>query len=209
MRNSIIRKAILIGCPGATNYLYGVAEDLKNMKQFLFSDKGGTWFPNEIVILSNPTFEQLSKEVHSTRTEYNFIYFSGHGFTSQNRKRMLSLNDKSIEDLFFVNKSLRQLIIIDACRTYIAPGISGVPEFVEEYDSFDGEYEARDLFDRYIVNSPHGKIILHSTQMGHYSYESTSGGYFTSALLKILLMQSLTFISPFLLNGWLKFCPRN
>ena len=57
MSYSITRKAILIGCPGSgNNFLRGVAEDLTNMKDFLESDKGGRWFTNEIVTLSNPTF---------------------------------------------------------------------------------------------------------------------------------------------------------
>jgi len=60
MRHGITRKAILIGCPGSGNsFLRGVAEDLTNMEIYLQSDKGGRWFPSEIVMLTNPSFEKV------------------------------------------------------------------------------------------------------------------------------------------------------
>ena len=61
-------------------------------------------------------------------TDYNFIYFSGHGYTSHDYKRMLALRDNNIEDLFFINDSPRQLIVVDSCRNYVSPGISGIPD---------------------------------------------------------------------------------
>jgi hypothetical protein len=185
MESLVTRKAILIGSPGSgSNHLSGVSVDLKNVRNFLLSDYGGRWLPEEIITLSNPTYEQVIKYVHSTKVEYNFIYFSGHGYTSPDNKRMLALCDKDVNDTFFLNKSHRQLVIIDACRVYVRPGISGVPEFAEPYSSFDGYYEARELFNRYIKNSPYGKTIVHSTGEDQYSYDSLNGGYFTTALIK-------------------------
>lgn len=201
MSYSVTRKAILIGCPGSGNsYLHGVAEDLTNVKNFLQSDKGGRWYSNEIIRLNNPTFEQLFQIIHSTKTDYNFIYFSGHGFTSQNWKRMLALRDNNIEDLFFINDSHRQLIVIDACRNYVAPGISGIPDLGEQWEHFDGVYEARIMFDRYIANSPYGKTIVHATQKGHYSYDSSTGGYFTKALLNITTRVKSETYKPIFIN---------
>lgn len=186
MRHSITRKAILIGSPGSGNsFLRGVPEDLTNMENFLQSDKGGRWFPDEIITLTNPSFEKVFSVVHTTRADYNFIYFSGHGFTSHDNSRMLALRDNNIADLFFINDSPRQLIVIDACRNYVPPRISGIPDFGEEWFSFDGIYEAREMFNSYINNSPHGKTIIHATQIGEYSYDSSTGGYFTKALLTI------------------------
>jgi hypothetical protein len=209
MSNNVTRKAILIGCPGSENsYLHGVAEDLVNMKNFLQSDKGGRWFSNEVITLNNPTFERLFQIVHSTNTDYNFIYFSGHGFTSQKWKRMLALRDNNIEDLFFINDSPRQLIVIDACRNYVASGISGIPDLGEQWEHFDGVYEARTMFDRYIANSPYGKTIVHATQIGHFSYDSSTGGYFTKALLNITTRVKSETYKPIFINKVVAYLPQ-
>jgi hypothetical protein len=209
MKHSITRKAILIGCPGSGNsFLRGVAEDLINMENFLQSDKGGRWFPDEIVTLTNPSFEKVFSVVHSTNEDYNFIYFSGHGFTSHDNSRMLALRDNNIADLFFINDSPRQLIVVDACRNYVAPGISGIPDLGEEWFSFDGVYEAREMFDNYIVNSPHGKTIIHATQIGEYSYDSSTGGYFTKALLNISTRVMAETYRPIFITRVLDFVPQ-
>lgn len=209
MSYRVTRKAILIGCPGSGNsYLHGVAEDLINMKNFLQSDKGGRWYSDEIITLNNPSFERLFQVVHSTNTDYNFIYFSGHGFTSQNWKRMLALRDNNIEDLFLINDSPRQLIVIDACRNYVAPGISGIPDLGEQWEHFDGPYEARIMFDRYISNSPYGKTIVHATQTGHYSYDSSTGGYFTKALLNLTTRVKSESYKPIFINKVVNVLPQ-
>lgn len=209
MKTNITRKAILIGCPGnRNNFLHGVSEDLENMKNFLLSDKGGRWFPDEVVTLNNPSFEKLFSVVHSTNVSYNFIYFSGHGFTSHDNKRMLALRDNNIEDLFFINDSPRQLITSDACRNYVAPGISGIPDLGEQWFHFDGVYEAREMFDRFISNSPHGKTIIHATQIGEYSYDSPSGGYFTKALLNISTRVKTETYKPIFITRVLDFVPQ-
>jgi hypothetical protein len=186
MNLSVTRKAILIGCPGTrSNYLHGVEKDLLSVKSFLTSDKGGRWFDNEIITLKNPTFSQVKSLVRSAIADYVFIYFSGHGWTSNQNKRMVSFRDKCESDLSLLNESPRQLIIIDACRNYVAPGIHGIPDFGEQWDSFDGYYESREIFDKHILSSPPGRIIIHATQIGEYSYDNPrTGGYFTQALLK-------------------------
>lgn len=186
MNRAVTRKAILIGSPGkGNNYLYGVEQDLTNVKNFLLSDKGGRWFSDEIITLSNASFNQVFSKVHSVNSDYLFIYFSGHGWTSQKNERMLSLRDVSISDLFLLNSSPRQLILIDACRNYVAPGIYGIPDLGERYSHYDGYYESRELFNRFIAASPFGKTIIHATQVGESSYDSPSGGYFTQALLNL------------------------
>lgn len=187
MQANITRKAVLIGCPGnRNNFLRGVEKDLNNVSDYLCSDKGGRWFPDEIITLKNPTYNSVHSTVHSAIADYVFIYFSGHGFTtSDNKRRMLALRDKFIEDTFLLNRSPRQLIVIDACRNYVAPGISGIPDLGEQYFHFDGIYASRELFDKRIANSPFGKKIIHATQIGKYSYDSPNGGYFTQALLNI------------------------
>lgn len=184
MNNPITRKAIIIGCPGkGNNYLFGVDYDLQNITTYLLSDRGGHWFENEITTLTNPTEQKIHTIVASAYADYVLIYFSGHGYTSTTHERMLVTNDKAISDLSLLNKSPRQLIIIDACRNYVRPGISGLPDFGDAYLDFEGQYPSRDMFDRRIAASPHGKMIIHATKKGKYSLDSSNGGYFTKALL--------------------------
>lgn len=183
---NITRKAVLIGCPGdRNNFLEGVKQDIKNICNYLKSDKGGAWYDSEIEVIYNPTFDKVSSVVHSVNVDYTFIYFSGHGFTNTDDHRMLCLKDYDMSDKFLLNESPRQLIIVDACRNYIAPGITGIPDFGEQWDHFDATSPIHDLFDKYIENSPNGKLIIHATKQGEFSYDSPNGGYFTQALLHV------------------------
>ena len=185
--HSVTRLAVLIGAPGKNNnYLRGVPVDLNNFKNFLLSPNGGRWFPNEIISLPQAQLSDVALIIQRAYVDYLFVYFSGHGYTDAfANKRMLCLQDLTVEDLFLLNRSPRQLIITDACRNYVAPGISGIPEFGEEPDHFDGESEVRNLFNRSIHQSPAGRIIVHGTQRGQYSNDSSYGGYFTRALLHV------------------------
>lgn len=183
---SITRKAILIGCPGnISNPLLGVKRDILNMSRFLLSNKGGAWNKNEIVVLDNPNLVDVSKIIQSIFVDYLLVYFSGHGYTDVlNNSRMLALKDSNIPDWHLLNNSPRQLVIVDACRNYLAPGLSGVPVFEDSVDHFEGP-SVYELFNEYIALSPEGKLIVHATQPGKYSYDSPSGGYFTQALLHV------------------------
>lgn len=187
MNKENTRKAVIIGSPGggSTNFLYGVEKDLINMPKFLQADNGGRWEEDEIIIMENPTYSEVIAIIDSIDSEYVLVYFSGHGYTGSNGERFLELKDGSIQDIQLLSKSPKQLILVDACRNYVQPGIYGIPEYAEKWYSFDGYYEARELFDNAIINSPDGHIIIHATQMGEYSLDSSDGGHFTQALLNV------------------------
>lgn len=186
MRESVIRKAILIGCQGhEPNRLHGVKQDLKNVVSFLCSERGGAWYKNEIKILPNATKEQVIREVHSIDDNYSFIYFSGHGGTSSQNERMLALQDSLMQDTYLLNDNPRQLIIVDACRSFLPQGIFGIPETQDYFEHFDGTSYAREIFDLAIRNSPYGRIILHAAQPGQEKSDSINGGVFTLALLNL------------------------
>ncbi len=184
--NTTTRRAILIGNPGPKdNYLKGVKADLQNIKRFLLSEAGGAWNDEEISVLKDPTLNEVLPHLESAREDYVFVYFSGHGFTNTDGARMLSLRGHSIPDTFLLRTScLKQLVVVDACRTFIAHELSGIPEYELGVDHFEGSY-ARRIFNECISQSPAGKIIVHSTQSGYKSYENILGGHFTQALLKI------------------------
>ncbi|MBN8577994.1 MAG: caspase family protein [Cytophagales bacterium] len=183
---TITRKAIIIASPGNPgNFLRGVKRDIENMSRFLQSNKGGAWQSEDILILDNPNLAQVSLVLRSVSADYLFVYFSGHGYTDLRRgSRMLALRDYNIPDLHLLNSSPRQLVVVDACRSYSAPGLSGLPAFEDHIDHFEGS-PAYELFNEYIACSPEGKLIVHSTQPGKVSIDSPSGGYFTQALLHV------------------------
>ncbi len=207
---NVTRKAILIGCPGSvTNYLRGVEKDITNMSRFLRSDKGGAWRENEIITVANPKAADALSIVEAAFSDYVLVYFSGHGFTdSRNNSRMLALRDGNIPDWFLLSASPRQLVIVDACRNFLAPGLGGAPEFDDQIDHFEG-VSTYELFSEYIAHSPEGKLIIHATQPGKYSYDSPSGGYFTQALLHISTrMKANSEYSPCSINSILHHVPR-
>lgn len=180
------RKAILIGCPGSgDSFLIGVKQDLEKVSKYLQSEKGGVWYENEIMPLYNPSYLQVKQAIENAVADYVIIYFSGHGYTDTvNNARMICLKDYYISDKHLLNNSHRQLVLIDACRNEVGQGISGIPDFEPQWEYFTGS-PVRELFDNYIKNSPAGKLIVHGTQRGEYSYDSSTGGMFTNALLNI------------------------
>lgn len=180
------RKAVLIGCPGSGNsFLSGVKQDLENVSKYLQSEKGGVWYKHEIEPIYNPSYTQVKKAIEKAIADYVFIYFSGHGYTDgDTNARMICLKDYYISDKHLLNNSYRQLVLIDACRNEVRPGISGIPDYEPEWHYFTGS-PVRQLFDNYIKSSPAGKLIVHGTQRGEYSYDSSTGGMFTNALLNI------------------------
>jgi|SRR6185312_1127401 len=183
----IKRRALLIGAPGqGRDFLHGVSKDLLNMRNYLLSDLGGAWEAEEIVTLYNPSYEEVNSLVHNESADYSFIYLSGHGCTGRNDKRMFFLKDKYVRDIFFLNNTARQLIIIDACRTIFRGVGAPAPEsFSPSWEKLS-RIQIRQLFDNYITNSPPGKIIIYSTKYGEPSYDNLrgDGGVFTLSLLK-------------------------
>lgn len=189
MNSLVRRRAVLIGWPYGGDYLHGVKSDLVNVKKYLCSPHGGSWLESEIETLESPTLDQVQLALLRATADYSIVYFSGHGYTdNETGNRMISLRDYHISDRYLLNNSSRQLVIIDACRNILPAGISGIP--VDKYnrmDNFSGliASSTRQMFDRYVRNSSPGKLIIHSTSVGHSSYYNNdgSGGVFTNALL--------------------------
>jgi hypothetical protein len=187
---NITRKAILIGCPGdgiTSRYLGGVEKDLRNMKKFVMSTKGGSFDEDEVVTLLNPTVNLVLTKIQALRADYVLVYFSGHGFTRLDKRRMIALRDGNITDLELLNSSPRQLVLVDACRTQQQiSGLSGIPIDNESaIDHFD-EASTHDYFSELIALSSVGKLIVHATQHGKASIDNSArGGLFTQALLHV------------------------
>lgn len=185
------RQALLIGASGGidTTYLPGVSVDLKAMKSFLMSPQGGAWKRSEITILEDPTLNELNSVYRYIKADYTITMFSGHGFSGESGRRFLCLSDGTyFNDLDLLNSSPRQLLLLDSCRNVIT-GISGPYLEEEEWSHFDGgeseKERARRVYDRWIEQSGHGTLVIHSTTHGNYSYDTSVGGAFTQKLLHV------------------------
>jgi hypothetical protein len=178
------RKAILIGCPGkGADFLGGVKKDIENISSYLQAEQGGAWNESEITKLLYPSAKKVRETISNAVADYVFVYFSGHGYTdATTRKRMIRLQEHNLADSDLLNKSQKQLVLIDACRQWVGPGISGVPEYGPTWEYFDGS-PARRIFDDWIAKSSAGKVIVHSTADGGLAYDSGTGGMFTNALI--------------------------
>lgn len=180
-----VRKAILIGSPGrGKDYLYSVATDIDNIRQFLLSSRGGKWRDDEIILINNPDLARVASNIENALADYCLVYYAGHGYETFDKDRNICLRDADISDYFLLNKSPRQLVIVDSCREKEYPSISGIPG-EEEWLPFDGYYPEREAFDNFILNSPPGRKIVHATKSGCASWEDKNGrgGVFTTGLL--------------------------
>lgn len=120
------RKAILVGLggkPGEQGYLQGVEVDLNNYRKYLLSSIGGNWYEHEIDILHNKTAKEIQTHIQSQTASYVFVQYSGHGgFLRHSGKTYLWIDNKyESEDILLAPKSTWQTVILDTCRTLIAP----------------------------------------------------------------------------------------
>jgi hypothetical protein len=185
------RKAIIIRSPDeGESFLPGTLLDSINFINYLRSPRGGSWYEDEISILEDPNWRTVLSIVYNTLADYLIIYFTGHGGTLH-EKRVVKLKDGLLEDRqVILGPSPRQLMIVDACRNYLG-AISGIPEY-DEYNNFSGESVSRSLFDRFILNSLPGKMIIHGTTKGFPAKEVNGlGGVFTYYLLHAALKLKL------------------
>ena len=185
------KRALLIGAAGGgtrSQYLHGVEADLHNMREHLISPKGGGWQDHEVIILDNPAISQINLVFNDLNADFTQIYFTGHGSTDENGRRILHLsNGQKFADKDFLKlRSTRLLITVDACRVYL-PSDSGLGFLGEAYSHFDGDSSqlllARKLYNYWIKNTMPGRLIVHSTDRYNSALDLGTGGVFTSSLL--------------------------
>lgn len=183
------RQAILIGAPGQENtkkYLHGVEYDIKNYIKFLKSPTGGAWDKSEIIAIKNPDKNKLLNAISKVNADYLLIVFSGHGAYSLKGQTILAINRTECLTLnHLISKKVpRQMLIIDACRSFVDSGISGF--LGEELRSFPSRLlktNARQLFDGYLSKCENGVVVCYSCSVGETSFDTNDGGYFTTSLL--------------------------
>src|ERR1043165_9029126 len=190
MGQKIKRRAVIIASPlkrGERGHLPGVEMDALNYRSFLLSPVGGSWSPNEIQVLWNPSAAEVAKVMQATLAHYVFSVFSGHGGTDiSTRRAYVQLNSNEAVYLDrLAAKSLRQLAIIDACKTNGYSRISGLgdPEAHLQFKSALTLSQARKLFNHRISNANRGRIVMHSASPGQAALDAPEGGVFSQSLL--------------------------
>lgn len=179
------RKAVLIGSPGhGEERLRGVENDVDNMYQFLLSPRGGVWYEHEINVLADPTLDEVLSAIHSSYADYQFVYYSGHGYQDIYGNDFICLDGNNLQDDDLFNaEGPRQFLLLDSCRKYYHT-ISGFPKEMEQWAYVDGYSASREIFDRYILKSPTGKMKMYAASPGQVAMDNSQGGEFTLALLK-------------------------
>lgn len=180
----MIRRAILISDNGGIdNDIPATKEDVKNYRDFLMSDIGGAWESYEIKPYSNSDYN--INDLRDYEYDYTITMVSSHGgVKKENGILYLYLNDRWYDCISFVNKSKRQLMIFDCCRTYI-PDVKSNDDILTEHFSIPSSRSIlhKKEYNRYIETCGEGIIILYSCQIGQASGLNELGSYFINSLI--------------------------
>ena len=184
------RKAILIGNSGGyrnLKHLKGVRIDLENYRNYLKSKAGGQWHENEITILHDADSSTILNEIKNISADYTFTTCSGHGFiNTYSSSDHVCLSDIDLQIGKLAYKSVKQTIIIDACREVITHTPEDLTKaFVLESKTQAEGKDTRELFDMEIEKMPKGILVVFSTQANEAAGDDDSkGGHFTYSFLK-------------------------
>jgi hypothetical protein len=193
------RLALLIGSPSdpktpeAGKYLSGVRTDIKNMYGFLISSIGGSWKKEEIKTFPpNPTYEMVLPFLKACESvDFAFVYFSGHGYTDENKNPRIKFNSSQAPEVIkhIAIRAKRQITIIDACRSYPEfTAFDGVPILEAMNFPNPNPEKARAMYEEHISKLPQALVLLFATSEGKPSmdYGSAYGGLFSSSLLSVV-----------------------
>ncbi|AXR66609.1 caspase family protein [Leptospira mayottensis] len=187
------RICLLIGAPGSDtkgNYLNGVSVDMERMRQYLYSNVGGAWYPNEIEQVVNPSKHKLLSLLNKIKySDYSLILFSGHGGTSiKNGKTYIEINSDGddFEAEGLINYTDREVVIIDSCRSYFTPptslqGDTYYKSLINEQTNLALKH--RRFYDEQVLAADPGSLILYACSIGETANDTNEGGIFTQNLI--------------------------
>jgi hypothetical protein len=194
------RRAILIEASNVKGQddLPGARVDIKNYTQYLTSQAGGYWYPDELVTLNKPSLATLNAEIKKAEfeAEYLFISFSGHGYMkrppanvfpapSETTLTILCLNDTQEISLSQINPTIKNFVIVDSCRQLEklvkAMKIQDMMAFAESRSV----NVARVIFDNAVRDAGPGQIIAYSCGVNETAGEDPNrGGFFSAAMME-------------------------
>jgi len=189
------RKAFLIGSPmikGDSDYLPGVTPDIVNMKNHLFSNKGGAWDNHEIVIFENPSRDDLFSKI---RGNYDFaiIQYSGHGFEHENTGTTININpyeNVSLNEIHNLMDCPKRYYFIDCCRGIVPEEFRRSTKLFSAMESDDSRIRMayKTKYKNILSSCEKGTSIIYSCGLNESADEDDRGlggifslGYFLSA----------------------------
>lgn len=181
------RRAVIIYCDNTlSGPLIGTTSDAKNLKSLLLSNLGGNWYPEEILPLRNPNAKSVKEAITDfcKDADYTLVYFSGHGGTEKNRNVLsIELSDCQFSTKGLVTGAARQLIILDACRTFYTHVIDeGDIPFIGDIMPWMFSGSTRELFDVSVNRCEKGITVVYSCDYNESSIDTNIGGAFSSSL---------------------------
>ena len=187
---AISRQAILIGAPSVKPPLPGVTIDMRDIKRFLLSSKGGAWRADEIVTLSDPNAASVYAQIEAARyKDYVFISCSGHGEHRVGKsldETVMYVKENETVSINRINpKNKRHLVIVDVCRNLVK--IEKMEEVRAAMEAFMKSaaipIDYRKIFDDAVMSNPEGRIVAYSCDINQSAGDDGNGGVFTQELL--------------------------
>lgn len=173
--------------------LPGARIDISNWKNYLLSDEGGAWEPEEIQTFSKPSRTALlARLAQESLTDYVFIAFSGHGFHIKGKdldESMICLNDTENVPVNAMNPgNPRCSFVIDTCRELLLEEAI-TTAFAANEMIRSAEYRDRaayrGIFDAAVQMAERGIIRLFACDVDEAAGESPrSGGFYTTSLIR-------------------------
>ena len=188
--HSIVRRAFLIGSNNSKyGRLNGVEADLERYERLLFSPNGGGWSRDEVMRLPEPSMHEFNDVISENECDYCLFIFSGHGgFDPEASDTEICINDEwepCLEDVEL--PSGRQLLIIDACRSFPEP-IEKMAGFgrlrIVERVSTAYLMLCRQLYEQRILNAEPGRSVMYACSPGESARETTQGGLYSRKLVE-------------------------
>lgn len=189
------RKALIIGSPGKSGtkeFLQGVALDLDNYRDYLFSPIGGYWQQNEVVVMRDPSLQEVVMELSRLTADYALLVFSGHGYHNGSTTVFDLRDDKEIKIDQFRNRVHKQTIIADCCRklTVVVNEAKFLVEALALGRGLNSD-RCRAYYDELIEESGRGakggeEVVLYACGVDETATDlSNRGGAYSSSLIEV------------------------
>jgi hypothetical protein len=159
--------------------------DVTFIRDFLKSKNGGCWLDNEIIMLVDTTVEEILCVLEENNEYYRFIYYSGHGCTS-NSKQYVLIDNVLVNITRLLNKIKRETAIFDCCRTRYSYKELKTEYVIQESMSISKSSKTRSCYDKFVKQN-NGRLIAYVTGNGNYAKSFRSASFFIYAFSEVLI----------------------
>lgn len=173
----------------------GAKQDVTLLNELLVSDLGGAWEAEEIKILRNPSYSQITSAIAMLASaEYAFISYSGHGYHAEelDETKVCTIERQGKPYWMPISQLLprcpKYTLSIDCCRNveteYFAESIERQAAESFSQGQRPPRIKYRQLFDSQVEVAEIGGIKMYSCDLNESAGETSRGGYFTRGLVK-------------------------